>query len=98
MPTAGDPRKSHPRFSTSDGLNRNGKLALSGFVEPCSDPVKNAELAKLRARAACDAFKAAGVAEDKIELQKPTDITAGSTSSAEGGAWKLACNSELLSS
>ena len=31
-----------------------------------------------------DAFKAAGVAEDKIDLQKPTDITAGSTSAAEG--------------
>ncbi|MEO7253003.1 MAG: OmpA family protein, partial [Casimicrobium sp.] len=31
-----------------------------------------------------DALKAGGVAEDKIEMQKPTDITAGATSSAEG--------------
>ena len=62
----------------------NGKLALSGFVDPSGDPAKNAEIAKQRAFAVRDAFKAAGVAEDKIELQKPTDITAGSTSAAEG--------------
>ena len=53
-------------------------------MEPCGDPVKNAELAKQRALAVRDALKAAGIAEDKIELQKPTDITAGSTSAAEG--------------
>ncbi len=62
----------------------NGKLALSGFVDPSGDPAKNAEIAKQRAFAVRDAFKAAGVAEDKIDLQKPTDITAGSTSAAEG--------------
>ena len=62
----------------------NGKLGLSGFVDPSGDPAKNAELAKQRAIAVRDALKAGGVAEDKIELQKPTDITAGSTSAAEG--------------
>ena len=61
-----------------------GKLALSGYVDPSGDPVKNAELAKLRAFAVRDAFKAAGVAEDKIELKKPEDLTAGATSAAEG--------------
>ncbi len=60
------------------------KLALSGYVDPSGDPVKNAELAKLRAFAVRDAFKAAGVAEDKIELKKPEDLTAGATSAAEG--------------
>ena len=53
-------------------------------MEPCSDLVKSAELFRQRAMAVRDAFKAAGVAEDKIDLQKPTDITAGSTSAAEG--------------
>ena len=62
----------------------NGKLGLSGFVDPSGDPVKNAELAKLRAMAVRDALNAGGVPEDKIDLQKPTDITAGSTSAAEG--------------
>ena len=61
-----------------------GKFALSGYVDPSGDPVKNAELAKLRAFAVRDAFKAAGVAEDKIELKKPEDLTAGATSAAEG--------------
>ena len=62
----------------------NGKLGLSGFVDPSGDPAKNAELAKQRAFAVRDAFTTAGVAEDKIDLQKPTDVTAGSTSAAEG--------------
>ena len=61
-----------------------GKLVLSGFVDPSGDPVKNAELAKLRAFAVRDALKSAGIAEDKIELKKPEDLTAGATSAAEG--------------
>ena len=62
----------------------NGKLALSGYVDPSGDAVKNAELAKLRAFAVRDALKAAGVAEDKIEMVKPVDLTVGATSAAEG--------------
>ena len=61
-----------------------GKLVLSGFVDPSGDPAKNAELAKLRAFAVRDALKSAGIAEDKIELKKPEDLTAGATSAAEG--------------
>ena len=60
------------------------KLALSGYVDPSGDAAKNAELAKLRAFAVRDALKAAGVADDKIELKKPEDLTAGATSAAEG--------------
>ena len=60
------------------------KLNLSGYVDPSGDPVKNAELAKVRAFAVRDALKAAGIAEDKIELKKPEDVTAGATSAAEG--------------
>ncbi len=62
----------------------NGKLALSGFVDPSGDAAKNAEIAKQRAFAVRDALKAGGVAEDKIDMQKPADITAGSTNAAEG--------------
>ncbi len=60
------------------------KLSLSGYVDPSGDPVKNAELAKVRAFAVRDALKTAGIAEDKIELKKPEDVTAGATSAAEG--------------
>ncbi len=62
----------------------NGKLAISGYVDPSGDAAKNAEIAKQRATAVRDALKAAGVADDKVELKKPADITAGSTSAAEG--------------
>ena len=61
-----------------------GKLTLSGYVDASGDAAKNAELAKLRAFAVRDALKAAGVAEDKIELKKPEDVTAGATSAVEG--------------
>jgi K(+)-stimulated pyrophosphate-energized sodium pump len=62
----------------------NGKLAISGYVDPSGDAAKNAELAKTRAFAVRDALKAAGVPEDKIELVKPQDIKAGATTAAEG--------------
>jgi K(+)-stimulated pyrophosphate-energized sodium pump len=62
----------------------NGKLAISGYVDPSGDAAKNAELAKVRAFAVRDVLKAAGVPEDKIELVKPEDIKAGATTAAEG--------------
>ncbi len=65
------------------GVAGGKKAALSGFVDASGDPAKNAELAKQRAFAVRDLLKANGVAEDKIELVKPADITAGATSAAE---------------
>jgi K(+)-stimulated pyrophosphate-energized sodium pump len=47
------------------------KAVISGYHDASGDPAKNAELAKQRAFAVRDALKAAGVAEDKIELKKP---------------------------
>ncbi len=66
-----------------DGVKGGKKAVLSGYVDASGDPVKNAELAKQRAFAVRDLLKGAGVAEDKIELKKPADITAGATSAAE---------------
>ena len=66
-----------------DGVKNGKKAAISGYVDASGDPVKNAELAKQRAFAVRDLLKANGVAEDKIELKKPADITAGATSAAE---------------
>ena len=50
-------------------------VKVAGFHDASGDPAKNAELAKQRAMAVRDALKAAGVAEDKIELKKPEQLT-----------------------
>ncbi len=55
-----------------------GKRAVvSGYTDATGDPAKNEELARQRALAVRDALKSAGVSEDKIELKKPEQITAG---------------------
>jgi len=62
---------------------------ISGFHDATGDPAMNAELAKQRAFAARDALKAAGVAEDKIELKKPEQINAGTAAEARRVEVKL---------
>ena len=60
-----------------------GKMAVvSGYTDSSGDPAKNEELAKLRALAVRDALKAAGVADDKVELKKPEALT-GTGNAAE---------------
>lgn len=58
------------------------KAIVSGFTDATGDAAKNEELAKQRAFAVRDALKAAGIAEDKIDLKKPETLTA-SGSNAE---------------
>ena len=58
------------------GVTEGKKAVVSGFTDATGDAVKNAELAKHRAFAVRDALKAAGIAEDKIELKKPEETTA----------------------
>jgi K(+)-stimulated pyrophosphate-energized sodium pump len=59
------------------GLAADGKKAvISGFHDASGDPVRNAELAKERAMGVAALLKAAGIAEDKIELQKPEQAQA----------------------
>ena len=50
------------------------KLVVSGYHDATGSAVKNAEVAKLRAFAVRDALKAAGVADDKIDLKKPEEL------------------------
>jgi K(+)-stimulated pyrophosphate-energized sodium pump len=52
------------------------KAVISGYHDASGDPAKNAELAKQRAMNVRDALKAAGVAEDKVELKKPEQAKA----------------------
>jgi K(+)-stimulated pyrophosphate-energized sodium pump len=54
----------------------NTKLGVSGFADKTGDAEKNAQLSKERAIAVKNVLISAGVAEDRIMLQKPSDITA----------------------
>ncbi|MFT3897886.1 MAG: OmpA family protein [Thermomonas sp.] len=47
--------------------------AVSGFNDPSGDAAVNAELSKQRAMNVRDALVAAGIAETRIDLQKPDD-------------------------
>jgi ammonium transporter, Amt family len=62
--------------------NKDAKITISGYVDASGDPAKNAELSKQRAFAVRDALKAAGIAEDRMELAKPADIKAGGSGDA----------------
>ncbi len=53
----------------------NTKLQISGFHDKTGDAAKNAELAKARAMGVKDALISAGVPEDRIMMQKPTEMT-----------------------
>jgi outer membrane protein OmpA-like peptidoglycan-associated protein len=60
------------------------KVGISGYVDPSGDPVKNAELAKQRALAVRDLLTGSGIDAGQIVMVRPNDISAGSTSAAEG--------------
>ena len=58
--------------------HKDGKIALSGFVDATGSADKNAELAKERAKAVAKMLSDSGIASERIELRKPQTITAGS--------------------
>jgi K(+)-stimulated pyrophosphate-energized sodium pump len=64
------------------GVAAGKKAVVSGYTDSTGDAAKNEELAKLRAMAVSGALKAAGIADDKIELKKPELLT-GSGNNAE---------------
>jgi K(+)-stimulated pyrophosphate-energized sodium pump len=51
------------------------RLVLSGFHDASGDPVKNAELAKERAKAVRGALQSAGVDATRVGLRKPESTT-----------------------
>ena len=57
--------------------NPGARIAISGFHDATGSAAANAELAKNRAMAIRDALKAAGIAEDRIEMRKPEMTTGG---------------------
>ena len=60
----------------------SGTLSITGYHDATGSVQQNQELAKQRAFKVRDALKAAGVAEDRIELKKPEQTT-GSGGDAE---------------
>ncbi|HSD41817.1 MAG TPA: sodium-translocating pyrophosphatase [Burkholderiales bacterium] len=60
------------------------KLDVSGFADKTGNAEQNLELAKKRATAVRDALKAAGIAEDRINLMKPEQVILGAGQDAEG--------------
>jgi outer membrane protein OmpA-like peptidoglycan-associated protein len=55
------------------------KITISGYHSASGDLVQNQELAKQRAFAVRDALKTAGIAEDRVVLQKPQSAEANLT-------------------
>jgi outer membrane protein OmpA-like peptidoglycan-associated protein len=56
---------------------KDAKVDLSGFADKTGNPTSNLALAKDRAFAVRDALKAAGVAENRIQLKKPEFVVGG---------------------
>lgn len=63
--------------------NASSKAVVSGFNDPTGNAAANAELSKNRAKGVAAALKAAGIAEDRVLLEKPTDTTGLALSNSE---------------
>jgi cytochrome c oxidase subunit 2 len=59
------------------------KLDISGYADPTGNAEQNLELAKQRAMVAREALKAAGIAEDRLNLKKPETVIVGAGKNAE---------------
>ncbi len=71
------------------GSGGAARFAISGFHDAKGDPARNAELAKQRAFAVRDVLKAAGVAEERLELRKPEVTSAATGLDAEAAARRV---------
>jgi len=57
------------------GVASGKKAVISGYHDATGDPAANAELAKQRALTVHDTLKQIGVPDDRIQLQKPEQLT-----------------------
>jgi flagellar motor protein MotB len=62
--------------------NPEARLSVSGYVDPRGDAAFNATLSKNRAEKVAAALAAAGIAGDRIDLDKPADIVGNEGSMA----------------
>jgi outer membrane protein OmpA-like peptidoglycan-associated protein/uncharacterized protein YidB (DUF937 family) len=63
--------------------NASSKAVVSGYNDPTGNAAANAELSKNRAKGVATALKAAGIAEDRVVLEKPADTTGSNLSNSE---------------
>jgi uncharacterized protein YidB (DUF937 family)/outer membrane protein OmpA-like peptidoglycan-associated protein len=63
--------------------NAGAKAIVSGYNDPTGNAAANAELSKNRAKGVAAALKAAGIADDRLLLEKPANTTAGAALSNE---------------
>jgi outer membrane protein OmpA-like peptidoglycan-associated protein/uncharacterized protein YidB (DUF937 family) len=63
--------------------NASSKAVVSGFNDPTGNAAANAELSKKRAKGVAATLKAAGIADDRILLEKPADTTGSALSNSE---------------
>jgi len=63
--------------------NASSKAVVTGFNDPTGNAAANAELSKNRAKGVAAALKAAGVADDRVVLEKPADTIGSALSNSE---------------
>jgi outer membrane protein OmpA-like peptidoglycan-associated protein len=57
--------------------NTGAKAIVTGYNDPTGNAAQNAELSKNRAKGVAAGLKAAGIADDRVLLEKPANATAG---------------------
>ena len=63
--------------------NATSKAVVTGFNDPTGNAAQNAELSKNRAKGVAAALKTAGIADDRVMLEKPADTTGSTLSNSE---------------
>jgi len=63
--------------------NASNKAVVSGYNDATGNAAANAELSKNRAKGVAAALKTAGIADDRVVLEKPTDTTGSNLSNSE---------------
>ena len=63
--------------------NATSKAVVTGYNDPTGNAAANAELSKNRAKGVAAALKAAGIADDRVVLEKPADTTGSALSNSE---------------
>ncbi len=63
--------------------NATSKAVVTGFNDPTGNAAQNAELSKNRAKGVAAALKTAGIADDRVMLEKPADTSGSTLSNSE---------------
>ncbi len=69
--------------------NAGSKAVVSGFADPTGDAAANAELSKQRAAAVAAALSNAGIAADRVLLEKPADAATGGAAMSNAEARRV---------